>query len=60
MEYEMRRRELLMFLFFMLKRGRSRWERTTKEVRKRKELVIKIFEQIPAKGTFSLVVQQLR
>ena len=56
----MRRRELLMFLFFMLKRGRSRWERTTKEVRKRKELVIKIFEQIPAKGTFSLVVQQLR
>ena len=56
----MRRRELLVFLFFMLKRARWRWERTTKEVRKRKELVIKIFEQIPAKGTFNLMVQQLR
>ena len=37
----MRRRKLLVFLFFMLKRRRSRCERTTKEVRKRKVWVKK-------------------
>ena len=39
MEYEIRRRKLLVFLFFMLKRRRSRYERTTKKDRQRKEWV---------------------
>ena len=56
----MRRRKLLVFLFFMLKRRRSRCERTTKEVWKRKVWVNKIFEEIQAKGAFNLMVQQLR
>ena len=55
----MRRRKLLVFLFFMLKRRRSRCERTTKEVRKRKVRVKKIFEESQAKGAFNLMVQQL-
>ena len=55
----MRRRNLLVLSFFMLKR-RSRYERTTKEVRKRKVWVKKIFEERQAKGTFNLMVQQLR
>ena len=56
----MRRRKFLVFLFFMLKRRRLRWERTTKEVWKRKVWVKKIFEERLAKGTFNLMVQQLR
>ena len=59
MEYEMRRRKLLVFLFFMLKRRRSRCERTAKEVRKRKVWFKKIFKKRQAKGTFNLMVQQL-
>ena len=58
MEYEMRRRKLLVFLFFMLKRRRSRCERTTKEVRKRKVWVKKIFEERQAKGTLNLMLKQ--
>ena len=60
MEYEKRGRKLLVFLFFMLKRRRSRCERTTKEVRKRKVWVKKIFEERQAKSAFNLMVQQLR
>ena len=60
MEYEMRRKKLLVFLFFMLKGRRSRCERTTKAVRKRKVCVQKIFEERQAKGTFNLMKQQLR
>ena len=56
----MRRRNLLVFSFFMLKRRKSRCERTTKEVRKREVWVKKIFEERQAKGTFNLMVQQLR
>ena len=59
MEYEKRGRKLLVFLFFMLKRRRSRCERTTKEVRKRKVWVKKIFEERQAKSAFNLMVQQL-
>ena len=60
MEYEKRGRKLLVFLFFMLKRRRSRCERTTKEVRKRKVWVKKIFKERQAKSAFNLMVQQLR
>ena len=60
MEYEKRGRKLLVFLFFMLKRRRSRCERTTKEVRKRKVWVKKMFEERQAKDVFNLMVQQLR
>ena len=60
MEYEMRRKKLLVFLFFMLKGRRSRCERTTKDVRKRKVCVQKIFEERQAKGTFNLMKQQIR
>ena len=49
-----------MFLFFMLKRRRSRCERTTKEVRKGKVWVKKMFEERQAKDVFNLMVQQLR
>ena len=56
----MRRRNLLVFSFFMLKRRKSRCEGTTKEVRKREVWVKKIFEERQAKGTFNLMVQQLR
>ena len=49
-----------MFLFFMLKRRRSRCERTTKEVRKGKVWVKKMLEKRQAKDTFNLMVQQLR
>ena len=41
MEYEMRRRKLLMFLFFMLNRRRPRCERTSKEVQKKKYVLKK-------------------
>ena len=54
----MRRRRLLVFLFFMLKR-RSRCERETKEVRKEKYGLKKIFEERQTKGTFNLMVQEL-
>ena len=60
MEYEMKRRKLLLFLFFMLKKRRSRCERTTKKVQKRKVWYEKIFQKRQAKDTFNLMVQQLR
>ena len=50
MEYEKRGRKLLVFLFFMLKRRRSRCERTTKVWAKN------IFEESQAKGTFNLMM----
>ena len=53
----MRRRKLLVFLFFTLKRRRSRCGRTTKELQKRKVWVKKIFDEIQAKSTFNLMVQ---
>ena len=60
MEYEMKRRKLLLFLFFMLKKRRSRCERTTKKVQKRKVWYEKIFQKRQAKDTLNLMVQQLR
>ena len=56
----MRRIKLLVFLFFMLKRRRSRCKRTTKEVQRRRVWVKKISEERQAKGTFNLMVQQFR
>ena len=49
MEYEVKRRKFWVFLFFMLKRRRSRYERTTKVWDKN------IFEERQAKGTFNLM-----
>ena len=56
----MRRRKLLVLLFFMLKIKGSRCERTTKEVWKRKVWVEEIFEERQAKGTFNLMVKKPR
>ena len=55
----MRRRELLLFIFLMLKGRRSTCERATKEVQKRKVWVKIVFEERQAKDTFNLMVQQL-
>ena len=60
MEYERRSRKILVFLFFMQKRRRSRCERTTKEDQKRKVWAKKIFEKRQEKDTFNLMGQQLR
>ena len=50
MKYEMKRRKLWVFLFFMLQSRRSRCERTTKV------WVKNIFEERQAKGTFNLMM----
>ena len=52
----MRRIKLLVFLFLMLKRRRSRCKRTAKEVQRRRVWVKKISEERQAKGTFNLMV----
>ena len=63
MEYEMRRRKFLVFLFcfiFYGKKKKIKMRKNDKRNSKKKSMGWKILEEKQAKGTFNLMVQELR